>query len=88
MYSILLTAKKPDVADHNHTETYNKFVRILGGITKQNKDIRLLAEGAILIPLFPGLQGILDVLKSLKDLPYSYTILTQETLWHEATNII
>jgi len=88
MYSILLIVKKPSVGDHNNVEKYDKLVRILEGITTQNKDIRLFAEGTILLPLSHGLQGILDVLKSLKDLPYTYTILAEETLWHEAVNIV
>lgn len=87
-YSILLDVKKPDAVDYNNIEKYDKLVRISESITARNKNSRLLAESNLLLPLSHGLHDVLDALKSLKDLPYTYTVLTEGTLWHEAVNII
>jgi len=86
MYSILLTVKRPDARDHDNIGRYNKLFQTLEGIASQNKDIRLFAESTILLPLNSGLQALVDVVNSIKRLPYNYVILTEETRWHEATN--
>jgi hypothetical protein len=83
-YSILLTVKRPDeVKDRNGAVEYANFQNILEGLTTQNKEIQWLAEGTILLRIDHGLQPLMEVLKSLRHLPYIYTILTEETKWYE-----
>ena len=65
---------------------YNELVRTMEGLAKRNEAIRLLAESTILLPLSPGLQDVADVVNSVQRLPYTYTILTEDHKWYEATN--
>jgi len=86
MYSILLTVKKPDAQNHMLVEQYGNLVRTLEGLAKQNKEIRLLAESTILLPLNKGLQEVADVVNALKHLPYTYAIQAEDLQWYEAAN--
>lgn len=85
-YSILLAVNKPEGNNHQHQQEYYNFLRILEDIEKQNKGLQRLTDSCVLLPLNKGLQGVRDVLNSLRSLPYTYTILTEDTKWHEATN--
>lgn len=67
-------------------QVYDNFVSILAGLEKQNAGLRLLSQSSVLLPLNDTLQNVLEVLRALRDLPYTYTILTEDTQWHEATN--
>uniref|UniRef100_A0A6M3KXR3 Thiamine-binding protein domain-containing protein n=1 Tax=viral metagenome TaxID=1070528 RepID=A0A6M3KXR3_9ZZZZ len=86
MYSILLAVKRPNVVDHDNVEKYDKLCRILEGLSRQNKSIRLFSESTILLPLDSGLQALADVVNAIGRLPYTYAIVTKEIQWHEATN--
>ena len=85
-YSILLAVTKPDGTNYKIGQEYDNCVYMLAEIEKQKRGLRLLTEGCALLPLDKGLQDVLDVLKALRTLPYTYTILTEDTKWHEGTN--
>jgi hypothetical protein len=88
--SILLVVKRPDEhedwkVNNRYNDEYNALVNTLKQLP-QGGHIRLLAEGTVLLPLDHGLQGVLEVLRSLRSLPYTYTVLTEDTEWYEVTN--
>jgi hypothetical protein len=89
-YSILLVVKRPDEHDNwkennRYNDEYNALVNTLKQLP-QDGHIQLLAENTVLLRLDQGLQGVLNVLKALRSLPYTYTILPEDTKWYEATN--
>lgn len=86
MYSILLAVKKPDVADHKKLPIYEGIVNTMKNLANKDKTIRLLSEGALLLPLNHGLQDVVDVVNSIKSFPYTYAILTEDCKWHEAVS--
>ena len=86
--SILLVVKKPDGSNYKTGQDYDNCGHILADIEKQKRGLRLLTEGCALLPLDVGLQDVLDVLKAVRNLPYTYTILTENNLWYEGTNIV
>ena len=88
MYSILLTVKKPDESENQASRNYFQFLNVAENLSKQNKDCRLLAENTILLPLNKGLRDVADVVSSIRSLPYTYTILTEDTLWYSAEHKI
>jgi hypothetical protein len=90
-YSILLTVPQPKKVndykvDNRHTEEYDALPRVLSEACKRNAGLRLLQDRAVLIPISHGLQGLLDVLKAVRSLPYTYSVLTEETEWCDGTN--
>jgi hypothetical protein len=82
-YSILLVVKKPDGTNYKIDQEYDNCVYILSGIEKQKRGLQMLTEGCALLPLDKGLQDVLDVLKAVRTLPYTYTILSEDTKWYE-----
>ena len=85
-YSILLTVKRPDESNRLLYGEYENFVNILLELKKQKKDLRLLTESCVLLPLDKSLHGLSTVLRYLRELPYTYTILPGDNEWLEGTN--
>ncbi len=84
-YSILLVLKKPNGDSYGHSDDYNKCVSQLEALANQNAAVGLLGESTILLPLNQELTGVADVVCAIGDLPYTYTILTEDTKWNEIT---
>ena len=84
-YSILLAFEKPDLSSPENEGKWEKFLRILEGISKQNKGCLLLGENVLLLSLNENLQGISDAVHYSSDLSYSYTILTEPIEWHRTS---
>jgi hypothetical protein len=86
IYSILLIFEKRDTLNDKNNPRWGDCVTKLANIAEQNKDIQLLGENVLLLPLQNNLRGIYDAVRSLGGLPYKYTILTEELQWHEVSN--
>jgi|GEM_PF-2186144 hypothetical protein len=84
-YSILVIVGKPDPAKGQDAYALNACIAGLEALAKRNTDIRLLGESTILLPLSGGLPGVCDVVHCVESshLTYTYTILTEDTEWHE-----
>ncbi len=79
-YSILLMVEKPDdVKERDKGAKYANFQFRLQGLIQRNKDIRVLSEGAILLPIDHGLQDLADLVQSISELFYTYIVLTDKT---------
>ncbi len=78
-YSILLVVKKAD------TNTYTGCASRLEALASRTPTVQILGENTLLIPLNEGLTALYDVLYTIDNLSYTYTILTQDTEWHEGT---
>uniref|UniRef100_A0A6M3XUC5 Uncharacterized protein n=1 Tax=viral metagenome TaxID=1070528 RepID=A0A6M3XUC5_9ZZZZ len=87
MYQLLLSVQKPDINDHKATPEYDNIVDIWAGLATENKDIRQIAQGCMLLPLNKGLKYVVAALSPMKDLTYTYAILTEDIQWHEGTNV-
>jgi len=74
-YSLLLCVKKPE---NDENDFYSNFVKTCEGIYKQNRGLQILNESSLLIPLNDTLQVLTDVLKAIKDLSYTYTMLNED----------
>ena len=83
-HSLFLTVNKPNIDN----DEYNNFVKILKDIGKQNTNLRILTENSLLLPLTGPLNTLLEILKILRNLPYVYAILPEDTKWYEGKNII
>jgi hypothetical protein len=91
IYSILLTVKKPEQTENWKTDNklnaeYAALLRTLQQVSKRNEDVKLLTESSVLLPLNHGLKDVAEVVTCLGSLPYSYTILTEDTKWIEVPN--
>jgi len=84
--SILLVVKKPDAHEQQARQKYDHIVEVLAGISRRNKDIRLLAENTMLLPLNAGLQDVVAVVNAFGGLSYTYTIFHEDIEWHEVAN--
>ena len=86
--SILLVFEKRDTLNEKNNPRWQDCVTKLANIAEQNKDIQLLGENVLLLPLQNNLRGIYDAVRNLGSLPYKYTILTEELQWHEVSSPI
>ena len=84
MYSILLTVKKPYASEHEARAKYDQRMDQLNGIVRNTSTLKMLAEGALLLQLNDGLQGVADVVNCLGDRTYSHTILSEALLWYDS----
>lgn len=81
-YSMLIVLEPPASADYvtaKETATaFYKAIEVLEGVLKQNVNVRRLQVGTYQLPLDRGLQGVADVLHCIGNVPYTYTILTED----------
>jgi len=90
-YSILLSVPAPKKLndfriDNVRDAEYAALPDVLSEACKRNASLQLLQDRVVLIPISHGLQGLLDVLKGVRSLPYKYVILTEETRWCDGIN--
>lgn len=84
-YSILLAVEQPKDENGKLQRRWEECAPNLKEIVSKNKDVRLLGECTVLIPLHPTLDTLSEVLWGIRDLPYTYSIFSEEIEWHRAS---
>ena len=82
-HSILLVVPKPKTNDYKDEEKWKGCINGLINLTTQNKDIEMLSENVLLLPLDHSLDAVSPILPLLLGLPYRYIIFDEEIEWHE-----
>jgi len=82
-HSILLAFEKTNSPDPQTAKTWHALANKLRDLCKNNKEIQMLGENCLLIPIDKGLDifyQILDPYFSMR-VPYKYAIFCQEIEW-------
>ena len=82
-HSILLIVEKPIEADHEANDMYQGCITNLTNFVSQNKDIEVLSENVLLLPLDYNLNAVSPIVPCLLGLPYKYIIFDEDIEWHE-----
>ena len=82
-HSILLVVPKPDTDNNKDEEQWKGCVTNLRNLTTRNKDIEVLSENVLLLPLDYSLNAFSEISSCLLGLRYRYIIFDQEIEWHE-----
>ena len=82
--SILLVFEKPDAGDYEKKRKWDACTKRILHTSSTNKEIQVLGENVLLIPLTKGLDIFGEVLcpKVSFYLDYKYLILSEEIQWH------
>lgn len=84
-HSILLVVSKPKTDNYEDEEKWKGCLRNVRTLTTQNKDIEMLAENVLLLPLDLDLNAVSQIHSLLLGLPYRYIIFDEEIQWHEVS---
>jgi hypothetical protein len=85
MHSILLVVPKPALDNVHNQQKWTGCLRNLEALAMKNKDIQMLSENILLIPLDYGLDAFWHERDPLLGLPYRYIIFDEEIEWHEVS---
>lgn len=84
-HSILLIVEKPEVYDRKTDEKWKDCIKHLSELTNNNKEIQLISEGVLLLPLIHTLNTLSQVLLVLRGQSYKYSIFSEEIEWYEGS---
>ena len=82
--SILLVFEKPDTTNHNNEQRWRGLTLNLEDLAKSNKEIEILGDNCLMLPIDRGLDifhQVLDPHRSL-GVSYKYLILPEGIEWH------
>jgi hypothetical protein len=83
-YSNLLVFEKPDTENRDNADWWRQLSLRLRNVAKQNKEIELLGENVLLIPLNKRLEVFSEIFPNSDQrtsYPYKYLILTEDMPW-------
>ena len=86
---VLLVFEKPDVEIRENDQWWRDLSRLLRNVANKNREIELLGENVLLIPLNARLEVFSEIFPNpgqRQPYPYKYVILTTDTEWHDPTN--
>jgi hypothetical protein len=85
-YSILLVFEKPDVKSSlDNADWWHMLSNRLRSVASKDKEIELLGENVLLIPLNKRLEVFSEIFPNpdqRKPYPYKYLILSEDIEWH------
>lgn len=86
MHSILLVVEKPIQKEKNNFYEENRYtdaVNTILQLARENTKIEVLGENVLLIPIDDTLRLLGEVVHTLAQVPYKYTILNEDVKWLE-----
>lgn len=86
MTHIIFVVEKPTLDNLENEKSWKDCITNLERLSRRNKDVQLLGENVLLIPLDKDLGGLSEVVPAVGDLGYKYLILNEESAWHKVAN--
>lgn len=84
-HSILLVVPKPNTGNYKDEQKWAVCIKNLPNLTTRNKDIEVLGENVLLLPLDQNLDAVSEIVPQLVGLPYKYIIFDEQIEWHEVS---
>ena len=80
--SILLVFDKPNPADPRMQQQWHGLTANMKNLANSNKDVQILGENCLMLPIDQGLDIFHDVIHDSLDVSYKYAILPEGLEWH------
>lgn len=78
-----MIVEKPDLSNIENEKSWESCINKIKSLSRQNTEIQLLGESALLIPLDKDLSALATAISAMGKLQYSYLILNEEMKLHE-----